>query len=73
MGSSFAFNLLSRVYNVHVYNRTVEKAQPLVEKGAIFQSTPQELASVADIIMTSLTDEAAVDSVAFCKDGFLKG
>lgn len=73
MGSSFAFNLLSRVYNVHVYNRTVEKAQPLVEKGAIFQSTPQELASVADIIMTSLTDEAAVDSVAFGKDGFLKG
>lgn len=51
----------------------MEKAQPLVEKGAIFQSTPQELASVADIIMTLLIDEAAVDSVAFCKDGFLKG
>lgn len=49
------------------------KAQPLVEKGAIFHSTPRELASVADIIMTSLTDEAAVDSVAFGKDGLLDG
>lgn len=49
------------------------KAQPLVEKGAIFHSTPRELASVADIIMTSLTDETAVDSVAFGKDGLLDG
>ncbi|WP_095643801.1 NAD(P)-binding domain-containing protein [Methanosarcina spelaei] len=27
MGSSFASNLLSRGYNVYVYNRTKEKAQ----------------------------------------------
>ena len=49
MGSSFALNLLSRGYNVHVYNRTKEKAQPLVEKGATFHSTPRDLASVADV------------------------
>lgn len=73
MGSSFASNLLSRGYNVHVYNRTKEKAQSLIEKGAIFHSTPRELASAADIIMTSLTDETAVDSVAFGKDGLLDG
>lgn len=73
MGSSFALNLLSRGYNVHVYNRTKEKAQPLVKKGATFHSTPRDLASVADVIMTSLTDEAAVDSVAYDEDGFLNG
>jgi 3-hydroxyisobutyrate dehydrogenase-like beta-hydroxyacid dehydrogenase len=73
MGSSFASNLLSRGYDVHVYNRTEEKSQPLVERGAAFHSTPGELASVADIIMTSLTDEDAIDSVAFGKDGFLNG
>lgn len=73
MGSSFALNLLSRGYNVHVYNRTKEKAQPLVEKGATFHSTPRDLASVADVIMTSLTDEAAIDSVAYGEDGFLNG
>ncbi len=73
MGSSFASNLLSRGYNVHVYNRTKEKAKPLVERGATFHSTPRELASVADIIMTSLTDQDAIDSVAFGEDGFLNG
>lgn len=73
MGSSFTSNLLSRGYNVHIYNRTKEKAKPLVEKGAVFHSTPKELASVADIIMTSLTDQNAVDSVAFGEDGFLYG
>jgi 3-hydroxyisobutyrate dehydrogenase-like beta-hydroxyacid dehydrogenase len=74
MGSSFASNLLSRGYNnVHVYNRTEEKAQPLIERGATFHSTPRELASAADIIMTSLTDETAVDSLAFGEDGLLNG
>lgn len=73
MGSSFASNLMSRGYNVHIYNRTKEKAKPLIEKGATFRSTPKELASEADIIMTSLTDQNAVDSVAFGEDGFLNG
>ncbi len=73
MGSSFASNLLSRGYNVHVYNRTEEKAKPLIKKGAIFHSTPRELALAADIIMTSLTDQHAIDIVAFGEDGFLNG
>ena len=73
MGSSFASNLLSRGYNVHVYNRTEEKAKSLIKKGAIFHSTPRELALVADIIMTSLTDQNAIDTVAFGEDGFLNG
>jgi len=49
MGSSFALNLLSRGYNIHVYNRTKEKAQPLLEKGAIFHPTPKALAVRSDI------------------------
>ena len=73
MGSSFAFNLLSRGYNVHVYNRTEEKAKPLLKKGAIFYSTPRELALVTDIIITSLTDQNAIDTAAFGEDGFFNG
>lgn len=73
MGSSFALNFLSRGYNVHVYNRTKEKAKPLIEKGAIFHPTPGELASAVDVIMTSLTDQNAVDSVAFGEDGLING
>ena len=71
MGSAFASNLLSRGYEVHVYNRTEQKAVPLVAKGAIFHPSPKALASSVDIVMTSLTDQNAIDSVALGEDGFL--
>jgi 3-hydroxyisobutyrate dehydrogenase-like beta-hydroxyacid dehydrogenase len=71
MGSAFASNLLSRGYEVHVYNRTEQKAEPLVGKGAIFHPSPKELASSVDIVMTSLTDQNAIDGVALGENGFL--
>ncbi|MGA2627022.1 MAG: NAD(P)-dependent oxidoreductase [Candidatus Bathyarchaeia archaeon] len=71
MGSAFASNLLSRGYKVHVYNRTEQKAEPLVVKGATFHPSPKELASSVDIVMTSLTDQSAIDSVALGENGFL--
>jgi len=71
MGSSFATNLLSKGYEVHVYNRTKEKAKPLLDKGATFRPSPRDLASSVEIVLTSLTDETAVESVAFGGNGFL--
>lgn len=73
MGGSFASILLSKGYEVHVYNRTPEKAQPFIERGARFHSTPRDLARISDILMTSLTDQSAVESVALGDDGFLAG
>ncbi len=73
MGSAFASNLLSKGYEVHVYNRTREKAQPLIDKGAQFHSTPCDLAAISDILMTSLTDQNAIESVALGDNGFLAG
>jgi 3-hydroxyisobutyrate dehydrogenase-like beta-hydroxyacid dehydrogenase len=35
--SAFASNLLSRGYKVHVFNRTKEKADPLIAKVAVAQ------------------------------------
>jgi 3-hydroxyisobutyrate dehydrogenase-like beta-hydroxyacid dehydrogenase len=73
MGSSFASNLLSKGYEVHVYNRTKEKAQPLIDKGARYHPIPRDLAAISDILMTSLTDQDAVESVALGDEGFLAG
>jgi 3-hydroxyisobutyrate dehydrogenase-like beta-hydroxyacid dehydrogenase len=73
MGSAFASNLLSKGYEVHVYNRTREKAQPLIDKGAQFHATPRDLAAISDILMTSLTDQNAIESVALGDNGFLAG
>ena len=71
MGSAFASNLLQRGYEVHVYNRTAQNAQPLVAKGAVLHPSASDLASSVDIVMTSLTDQNAVDSVALGEGGFL--
>ncbi len=71
MGSAIASNLLTRGYELHAYNRTLEKAKPIGEKGGVIHSTAKELASAVDIVITSLTDENAVKQVAFGSEGFV--
>lgn len=71
MGSAVAANLLRRGYQVHVYNRTPEKALQLSAGGGIVHSSPKELASSVDVLITFLTDERAVDEVALGSSGFL--
>jgi len=71
MGSAFASNLLSRGYKVHVYNRTKQKADPLVARGAVLHPSVKDLASSVDIVMTSLTDQNAIGMVALGENGFL--
>lgn len=72
MGSAITTNLLAQQkYEVHVYNRTIEKAKPFEQKGATIHKTSKELASAVDILITSLTDDKAVYEVAFGKQGFL--
>ncbi|WJQ12032.1 NAD(P)-dependent oxidoreductase [Geobacillus stearothermophilus] len=55
MGSRMAKRLLEAGFNVTVYNRTPEKAAPLVERGARQAATVAELAGEADIICTCLS------------------
>ena len=74
MGSAIAENLLNRNHEVHVYNRTESKANPLKAKGAVAHSTP--IAAVkpgVDIVITMVTDENVIHEIAFGKDGFLQG
>ncbi|HYB07938.1 MAG TPA: NAD(P)-dependent oxidoreductase [Nitrososphaerales archaeon] len=71
MGGAFAANLLSKGHEVHIYNRTRSKANPLVRKGAILHGTPRELATGVDIAITSLTDHTAVEEVTLGQNGFL--
>ncbi|HEV2697801.1 MAG TPA: NAD(P)-dependent oxidoreductase [Terriglobales bacterium] len=64
MGSGMAGSLLKAGHEVAVYNRTPDKAKPLVEKGA------RKAASVADackcyVVITMLADDSAVESVVF--------
>jgi len=63
MGSRMVANLLKAAFPVTVWNRTREKVQPLLDQGATWAASPAALASSVDVLMTSLTDGAAVGDV----------
>ena len=49
MGSLMAMNLLKAEHNLIVYNRTAQKAKPLLDQGARAAANPAE-ASRADVV-----------------------
>jgi 2-hydroxy-3-oxopropionate reductase len=63
MGSRMAANLLRAGFAVTVWNRTRDKVQPLLDQGATWADSPARLAAAVDVLMTSLTDAAAVSDV----------
>ena len=73
MGSALASNLLSKGYELHLYNRSSDKARELQGKGAILHSTPRELGNNVDVAITSLTDERAVEQIVTGENGLLGG
>lgn len=73
MGSRLATRLLKAGYPLVVYNRTREKTQPLAQQGAKVANTPKEVAAQSTIILSSLTDDAAVEGVMQGPDGALAG
>lgn len=73
MGQNMAANLLEKGEQLVVYNRTKEKAQTLLDKGAIWAESPREVGQQADIVFTMLTDPAAVQAVAYGEDGLFSG
>lgn len=69
MGAAMAMRLVEAGYNVTVYNRSIEKTEPLTTKGASFANTPAAAAQGADVVFSMLFDDAAVESATFGEDG----
>ena len=63
MGSAIGERILAAGFPLAVHNRTAAKLAPLVERGATPTSSPAELVASADIVLTVLTDDAAVNAV----------
>jgi 3-hydroxyisobutyrate dehydrogenase-like beta-hydroxyacid dehydrogenase len=64
MGQAMAERLLDAGFPLLVYNRTAAKAAPLAERGATVVSSAAELAGQADVVVTSLADDDALEAVA---------
>jgi 3-hydroxyisobutyrate dehydrogenase len=73
MGVRMARRLIDAGYPMTVYNRTREKAIPLAERGATVADSPRRAAERADVVMSSLVDDAAVRDVLRGPDGALAG
>jgi 3-hydroxyisobutyrate dehydrogenase-like beta-hydroxyacid dehydrogenase len=72
MGSRMAANLQKKGHSLVVFNRTREKAQPLLAEGANWADSPAALALQVEVIFTMLAHPDAVEEAALGKDGFLR-
>jgi 3-hydroxyisobutyrate dehydrogenase-like beta-hydroxyacid dehydrogenase len=73
MGSRVAGRLLEAGNELHATNRTKSKAQPLIDRGLHWHSTPREVAAAADVVFSMVTDDAALEAITSGADGILAG
>ena len=71
MGSALARRLLQQGHTVTVWNRTRERAQPLLGDGAQWADTPAAVATASEAVITILTDTKALEDVYFGSNGLL--
>ena len=68
MGFPMAKNLLDKSLDLNVFSRTIEKAKPLEKIGAKISNSLSEAVKDVDIVITMLTDDAAVEKVLSDQD-----
>jgi 3-hydroxyisobutyrate dehydrogenase len=73
MGSRMVRRLLDAGHDVVVWNRTVERAAPLVDAGARRAETPAEAAARADVLITMVADQVALRTVTEGPQGIAAG
>ena len=71
MGLAMATNLLKAGFGLRVYNRTAEKARPLLEGGATLVRSPAEAAEPGGVVVTMVSDDRALEEVTLGPKGLL--
>ncbi|MGA9882717.1 MAG: NAD(P)-dependent oxidoreductase [Candidatus Acidiferrales bacterium] len=71
MGSHVVERLLHKGYIVTGFNRTRSKAEWLLKKGMRWADSPRAVVQAADIVLTMVTNSAALSAIAEGPDGFL--
>ncbi|KAE8651287.1 glyoxylate/succinic semialdehyde reductase 2, chloroplastic isoform X2 [Cucumis sativus] len=73
MGTPMAQNLIKSGCDVTVWNRTKSKCDPLINLGAKYQSSPQEVAASCDVTFAMLADPNSALEVACGENGAASG
>jgi 3-hydroxyisobutyrate dehydrogenase-like beta-hydroxyacid dehydrogenase len=70
MGAGMSRNLLKAGHEVTVFNRNRAKAEELTASGARVASSPADAARDAELVMTMVADDHALEEVVFGSAGF---
>jgi 3-hydroxyisobutyrate dehydrogenase-like beta-hydroxyacid dehydrogenase len=73
MGAGIVPRLMSAGHAVTGWNRSADKAAPLVAAGMRLADSPRAAASAADIVFSIVTDATAVNAVALGPEGIIAG
>src|SRR5689334_5435358 len=74
MGALMVQRLAQAGYTVAVYDRTKEKALEVARQyNTQAAEHPRDLASQCDVVMSIVTDDAAVEAIMYGPDGVLAG
>ena len=73
MGSRMAVRLLDAGHDLVIWNRTPQRASDLVARGAVAADSPADADRRADLVITMLSDPAALYEVAEGPQGILAG
>lgn len=71
MGRGMVKNLLDAQFDVCVWNRTASRMTPFVERGARAGTSPSDVASQSDIVITCVSDTPDVEAVVTGEDGVI--
>lgn len=71
MGASMAGHLLAAGHELHVYNRTKNKADALVTAGAVWESSPADVAAKCNIVFTIIGFPKDVEEIYLGEKGLL--
>src|SRR5436190_4723492 len=73
MGAGIVPRLMVAGHTVTGWNRSREKAQPLIKAGMRFAETPRAVATASEVVFSIVTDAAAVKEIALGPDGIVAG
>src|SRR5437763_15622513 len=73
MGQAIVPRLFAAGHTVTGWNRTKQKAAPLLQRGMLWADSPRQLARGSDIVFSIVTDSAAVRALPLGENGVIAG
>jgi len=72
LGTPIALNIIESGHSLYVYNRTFSKTAPLSARGAVACTDVSSLAKECTVVLTLVSDDAAIKSLVDGENGLLK-